>query len=115
MTRRRWVYTEGGRPLPQPVEVGGDYEDAPRTAAHRVDLYMDGVRATDGTDIGSKAKRREYMKRNNLADADDFKGTWAKAAEDRARFYGAKGHDRAARREAIGRAIYNMEAKGRRR
>lgn len=76
------------------------------------DRYMEGVRAVDGTDIGSRTKRREYMKVKNLADADDFKGEWKKAAAERAKVHEAaksgkaQGVDRKARREAIARAVY---------
>jgi hypothetical protein len=83
MSRRRWVYTQGGAPLPEPIEVTADWSDAPEIRAPVTDLYMDGTRATDGTDIGSRAKRRAYMRQNNLADADDFKGAWATAAKER--------------------------------
>lgn len=105
MSRRRYIYTQGGRPLPEPIEVDSEWSDAPR-AVLRVDLsYMDGVAATDGTDISSKRRRREYMKVNNLADADDFKGQWAKQAKDREN--AASGNfDRAARKEALARAVY---------
>jgi predicted nucleic acid-binding Zn ribbon protein len=47
------------------------------------DRYYDGLRATDGTDISSRSKHREYMRRNGLTTADDFKGTWEKAAKER--------------------------------
>lgn len=114
MTRRRWLYTEGGRPLPEPIEVGEESEDTSGRMPVFTDRYMEGMRATDGADISSRQRRAEYMRRNNLADADDFKGTWARAAEQRAAFYGAKGHDRTARREAIGRALYQLEKRGRR-
>lgn len=47
------------------------------------DRHYDGLRATDGTDISTRTKHREYMKRNNLTVADDFKNTWAKAQKER--------------------------------
>jgi hypothetical protein len=76
------------------------------------DLYMDGVAAPDGTDIGSRPKRREYMRRNNVTDADDFKGTWAKAAKDRAEYL--RGEKKIpGLREALGRALYAAETKRR--
>lgn len=67
------------------------------------DLYMDGAVATDGTDIGSRAKRRAYMQVNNLADFDDFKGTWERADKER-----REGSPQSYRelREAVGRAAY---------
>lgn len=47
------------------------------------DRHYDGLRAPDGTDISTRSKHREYMKRNNLTTADDFTQTWKRAAEER--------------------------------
>lgn len=47
------------------------------------DRHYDGLVATDGTDISTRTKHREYMKRNGLTMADDFKGTWAKEQKER--------------------------------
>ncbi len=74
------------------------------------DLYMDGTRATDGTDIGSRRKRREYMQQNGLADASDYEGVWAKAEKERERFFSGAGSDRRLE-ETIGRAMYEAERK----
>jgi hypothetical protein len=71
----------------------------------RVDLYMDGIAAPDGTDISSKRKRREYMKRNNLADTSDYTQTWA--AAERARREGTP-QERKERREDVSRAAYEV-------
>lgn len=48
------------------------------------DRHYDGLRATDGTDISSRAKHRQYMKAKGLTTADDFTETWKKAAAERA-------------------------------
>jgi hypothetical protein len=40
------------------------------------DRHYDGMRATDGTDISSRAKHRDYMRRNSLTTADDFTDHW---------------------------------------
>lgn len=79
------------------------------------DRYMEGVKALDGTDISSRSKRREYMKSRNLADADDFKGVWAKAKAEREAFYtpGA-GHDKQRRRDALERAYYEATQRSKR-
>lgn len=45
-----------------------------------------GLRATDGTDISTRSKHREYMRRHGLTTADDFKDTWAKAQAKRDEF-----------------------------
>lgn len=47
------------------------------------DRYYDGLRAPDGSDISSRTKHREYMKRNGLTVADDYKGEWARAEKER--------------------------------
>ena len=47
------------------------------------DQFYDGCQATDGTDISTRAKHREYMKRNGLVTFDDYKETFAKQQEAR--------------------------------
>lgn len=47
------------------------------------DRHYDGMRASDGTDISSRTKHREYMKSRGLTTADDFKGTWKKTEAER--------------------------------
>lgn len=68
-------------PMERAITVG------PGLALHNAlagDRHYDGLRAPDGTDISSRTKHREYMRANNLTTADDFAGTWAKQAEQRA-------------------------------
>ena len=77
-----------------------------------MDRFYENTAATDGTDIGSRRKHREYMKQNNLTTVDDYKETWARKAAERERV--DKGDwDHKARREAVGRAIYDLERKKR--
>lgn len=85
------------------------FEVVPALALHNAlasDRHYEGMRATDGTDIGSRAKHREYMRRNNLTTVDDFKETWAKSARERTeRLSGAdptRAHDVAAAIEKLG-------------
>lgn len=47
------------------------------------DRHYEGMRASDGTDISSRTKHREYMRRNGLTTADDFKGQWKQAEQGR--------------------------------
>jgi putative FmdB family regulatory protein len=47
------------------------------------DRHYEGLRAPDGTDIGSRTKHREYMSRTGLTLSDDFKGQWKKEQEAR--------------------------------
>jgi hypothetical protein len=89
----------------------------PRTALNApfmIDRFYENTRATDGTDIGSRAKHREYMRRNGLTTADDFKGVWAEGAKERARIVSGEA-DRRERREQIGWAKYEIDKRGRRR
>lgn len=54
------------------------------------DRHYEGLVAPDGTDIGSRTKHREYMRRHGLTTADDFKGVWQSAEKERkARLSGA--------------------------
>jgi hypothetical protein len=107
--RRRYVYRrnpETGQV--ESMEVGGDYDPHDVRQPVYTDRFMEGVRATDGTDISSRQKRNEWMKRNDFVDVGDCTGMWAKAAKEREAIAQGK-HDRAARREEIGRAIYRLE------
>lgn len=105
--RRRYVYrTNPVSGQVESIEVGGDYETPTRQPVY-TDRYMEGVRASDGTDISSRGKRKEWMRRNDLVDVDDCKGMWAKAEKEREAMTQGK-HDTPARREAIGRAIHNL-------
>lgn len=90
MTRKRYRYDPDSGEM---VEVTAGYQAPSRKGAlnHLGGLWSDrhyeGLAATDGADISSRRKHREYMKRNGLTTADDFKDTWAKAAKERERYY----------------------------
>lgn len=86
-----------------------EYDPDPvRSTAHRVDLYLDGMKTMAGEDIGSMKKRREYMKRNGVADFDDFKQTREKAKAVRESYYirGGPESERKKRREQLARIAY---------
>jgi hypothetical protein len=72
------------------------------------DRSYDGLRATDGTDISTRSKHREYMKRNNLTTIDDYKESWAKAQQRRDEYRQGKGHG-AITRNDIAEAIARLE------
>lgn len=72
-----------------------------------MDRFYENTAATDGTDIGSRRKHREYMKRHNLAMADDFKGEWSQASRQREAIRTGQ-HERKERREAIERVIHQI-------
>lgn len=99
--RYRWDIEKQGL-----VEMADDWTGAERRSQTPTEeLIYGGAVATDGTPINSRKKHREYKARHGLADADDFKGQWARQAEQRER--AKQGDiDHKARREALGRAFY---------
>lgn len=103
MTRRRWIQING-----ELVEVTKDYQPDLRTDSGALwgDRSYDGLRATDGTDISSRSKHREYMKANNLTTADDFKDSWAKTQEQRAKYVQQGG---TFSRRDVERAIHQLQ------
>lgn len=109
--RRRWLYTSGGNPLPGPVEVSEDFtgREAPTNAGIMTDRWMEGTKAPDGTDIGSRWKRREYMTRAGVADAGDYTQHWQKAAERKAEYVQGRSAPDKELRETVGRAAYELK------
>jgi nitrous oxide reductase accessory protein NosL len=71
--RGRTVYTQGGQPLPEPIEPGADWTEAEgRAQTVTEELVYGGIKATDGVPINSRKKHREYLKQNGLAMAQDY-------------------------------------------
>lgn len=83
MTRRRYVYRQGEDGKVESFEVSQDYQRFSDRAPLFGDSYMDGDRAVDGTDIGSRVKRRGYMQSRDLADVSDFKEQYAQNRRER--------------------------------
>ena len=106
MTRRRYVM------------VGGELRDADGVDNTRPtvpvvgDRHYADCRTTDGVDISTRAKHRDYMKRTGLTTVDDYKSEFERKRDQRERF-AATGYD-PTRREAIVRAIERLNARGRR-
>lgn len=76
------------------------------------DRLHEGTRSpVDNTDIGSRRKRREYLKATGLVDATDFTQTWAKQKAERE----APPKRDPALRHQIGKIAYELEKKHRRR
>lgn len=122
MSRRKYVYArhENGDLIRNEagelilLEAGADYRSAEARAQTTTEGVVYGqLQATDGTDLSTRKKHREYMKAKGVTTADDFKETWAKQAEDRAKFYRGD-FDHKARREQLGRAMYQLEKRKRR-
>lgn len=100
-TRYRWNVEEN-----RLEEIGADYH-IPVRGQINVDRQYENLGLQDGTVVNSRRQHREYMKQKGVTLADDFKGTWAKAAEERKKI--ASGDfDHKARREAVGRAAYQL-------
>lgn len=78
------------------------------------DRGYEGLKATDGADISSRSKHREYMRRNGLTTIDDFTEVNKKNEAKRADYYQGKPGTGAVRKEDIARAIDQLE-RGRRR
>ena len=108
MARQTWHYDpEQGKLVegPAPRRVDGPSGDSWRFSDR---LYSDKpFKAHDGTVIDSRKKHRAYMKRDGLTTIDDHKGTWDRAAKERAKlFTPGAGYDSDRRREAV---IHAME------
>lgn len=106
MTRRRFIQSK--EPPYELIEVTEDYQAPMRTDSGALwgDRSYDGLRASDGSDISTRTKHREYMKANNLATADDFKQSWAQAREQRERLFTQGG---TFRRQDVERAILQLQ------
>ncbi len=71
--RGRFVWDEKAKRLVPAAEYhAARAVDAPIM----VDRFYEGAVATDGTDIGSRRKRNEYMRRAGVADASDYSPGW---------------------------------------
>lgn len=108
--RGRFVYTQGGRPLEEPIQVDADWKqaDVGPSLKSEEEVYGSVSPATDGTRLDSKRRHSQYMKDNNLTIDSDFKQTWAEAEQRRARV-SVGDFDHKARREALERAAYQVE------
>ncbi|HYF00699.1 MAG TPA: hypothetical protein VEJ18_17390 [Planctomycetota bacterium] len=82
-------------------DLGDDFEETPGRVPVVTDRHYEGIRATDGTDIGSRKKRRAWMKRHGYADTSDYSDSWR---EKRAR--SAELAETKALRETVARIVY---------
>ena len=80
MGRRRFVLVRGE--LVELTEPSRELSP-PDAGALWGDRSYAGLRATDGTDISTRSKHREYMRARGLTTMDDFKGEWDAAARTR--------------------------------
>jgi hypothetical protein len=70
-----------------------------------MDRFYENTSTIDGTDIGSRRKYKEYLRKTGYTNSSDFTNEWKKAAEERAQIQSGE-HDKKERREAVGRAMY---------
>lgn len=115
MSRRRYRYVTNaaGDVVSEEVDPGyTGYGDGTARVELMLDGHYEGLQATDGTPIDTRRRHQEYMRRNGVAMADDFRGVWARAAEHRADL-ATTGGDHAARRRTIERVIHQLAEKGR--
>lgn len=108
MTRRRYRYdAETG----EMVEITPDHvEPRKRGALNHLgglwgDRHYDGMRATDGADISSRKKHRDYMRKTGYTTADDFKSEWARAKKEREHYMQ---HGGSVRRQDVAAAIERL-------
>lgn len=112
MSRKRWVYTQGGEPLPQPIEVSDDWKNITPRTGDGLKFVFDNLRATDGADISSYSKHQRYMQERGLALQSDFRETGEKARKQREASFTPE-YDKRERREVVGRALYEARRKRR--
>lgn len=115
MSRRRYVYREVEPGKVEAFEVGADWVPEGRGPSLKSEEEVFGkLQATDGTDLSTRKRHREYQKAHGLALADDYRETWAKAEERRAEAFTGKANSKAIR-ESVEKAIYKLTEGKRRR
>lgn len=107
MSRRRYIWDPA---LGQCVEVTSDYVGQRRDNGLKSEEEVYGhITATDGTDLSTRRRHQEYMKQKGLTVAADFIKTWEReAVEKKKAATPGSGHDRAERRELLGRLNHQM-------
>ena len=105
--RGKWIWDEAQQKLVRAEDYRPPERalDAPILAGR----FYENTAATDGTDIGSRRKHREYMKAHNLTTYDDFAKSFTRKQEERKRNQEARKVPDPTRREAIARALYQMD------
>jgi hypothetical protein len=110
-TRGKWVWDTERNELVPAHEYRAPQPESDVHTQISMDRHYENTGATDGTDIGSRRKRNEYMRRHGLADASDYRETWQQAEKKRGEFRSGTPDPRT--REAVGRALYEQERRKR--
>lgn len=107
MARKSWIQDpDTGELIPR-----DEYVPKHSLSDHHLiigDRHYDGLQATDGTDISTRAKHRAYMKAHNLTTLDDYQGKFQAEAKHRAEYF-QTGKGGATRKEDVARAIADLE------
>lgn len=110
-TRGRWVMDPKTGKLVRPWEYEGDSTSRAIDASVLSGRFYENTVATDGTDIGSRAKHRAYMRERGLTTADDYDskgGAWDKAEARRALGFMTP-EQRKDRQERVDRELHRVE------
>ncbi len=107
--RGRWVWdSEQGRLVDAASYVPPS--EAKNAAVMTGRFYEDaGPSPVDGSEINSRRKHRDHMRRHGLTMESDFTQTWAKAEEKRERYRHGEGMKIPGLRDAIGRKLYELD------
>jgi hypothetical protein len=85
------------------ADIGWEPPVEAKNAPIMVDRFYENTKATDGADIGSRRKHKEYMKAHNVTNSGDFSPEWyANKRKEYEREYAKE------RRETLERAAYNV-------
>lgn len=103
MTRKSYVQINGK--LIDKEELAS-MEYATDSGALWGDRHYEGMKAPDGTDISTRSKHREYMRRTGLTTFDDFQSTFQKQQEARDAYH--SGQRGSINRSDIHRAIEQL-------
>jgi hypothetical protein len=104
----KWVYKPGhpkanSNGFVEWNEYGAYEHSRALDAPILMDRFYENTATTDGVDIGSRRKHREYMKRTGLTVSTDFTEAWKQDAKNREKIQKGE-HDRKERREIVERA-----------
>jgi hypothetical protein len=105
--RGRWVQDpKTGQLVPADEYVA---EDINERQPLYTDRYLEGTCSPEGVDIGSKRKRDEYMKREGLAHASDYREHNRKMREKRNEFFRGNTGQHPEITETVGRLAYRLQ------
>lgn len=116
-SRNRYFYRPGNpraneRGFVAEADLGAEHAEVlAKDAAIMAGRFYENVGAmTDGTPINSRQDLRNYHARTGSTHTGDYTETWKKAEKEREaiRLTGGTPQEHAARRDAIGRAIYEL-------